>query len=143
MIYFSLICRDDDHEQLISNGERFKPAFAERYKKQPVIDLPGISTNRFNNQLCPPSRLSRLRAQSASSACNHYEASPNLFLILEGRGGCTAVPDQPSHIQADCPVLDSSLRRGLISGTTTRFADLDPNRSVKPNTEYEVYFNIF
>jgi hypothetical protein len=36
--------RDDCHEQLISNGGRFKPAFAERDKKQTMIDLRGIST---------------------------------------------------------------------------------------------------
>jgi hypothetical protein len=35
------------HEQLISNGERFKPAFAERDKKQAMIDLRGIPTNWF------------------------------------------------------------------------------------------------
>jgi hypothetical protein len=52
--------RDGGHEQLISNGERFKPAFAERNYKQTMIDLRGISTNRFNNQLCPSTRLSRL-----------------------------------------------------------------------------------
>ncbi len=111
---------DGGNEQLISNGERFKPAFAERDKKQsmidlrecgwdlaeylqrltankklatvlglipassdtveserrqmkqfwikywkksknpPVIDLRGISTNWFRNQLCPSTRLFRL-----------------------------------------------------------------------------------
>jgi hypothetical protein len=35
------------HEQLISKGERFKPAFAESDKKQTLIDLSGISTNWF------------------------------------------------------------------------------------------------
>ena len=54
--------RDDGHDQLISNGERFKPAFAERVKKQTMIDLQGISTNWFKNQLCSSIRLSRLRA---------------------------------------------------------------------------------
>jgi hypothetical protein len=49
-------------EQLISKGERFKPAFAERDKKQTMIDLRGISTNWFKNQLRPSIRLSRLRA---------------------------------------------------------------------------------
>ncbi len=33
--------RDGGLEQLISNGERFKPAFAERDKKQAMIDLRG------------------------------------------------------------------------------------------------------
>jgi hypothetical protein len=39
-----LVLRDGGHEhqQLISNGKRFKPAFAERDKKQTVIDLRGI-----------------------------------------------------------------------------------------------------
>jgi hypothetical protein len=45
------------HEQLISNGGR---AFAERDKKQTMIDLREISTNWFKNQLCPSIRLSRL-----------------------------------------------------------------------------------
>ncbi len=31
------------HEQLISNGERLKPAFGEGDKKQTMIDLRGIS----------------------------------------------------------------------------------------------------
>ncbi len=44
---------EDGHEQLISNGGRFKPAFAKRDKKQTMIDLRGISTNWFKNQLCP------------------------------------------------------------------------------------------
>jgi hypothetical protein len=49
---------DGGHEQLISNGGRFKPAFSERNKKQTIIDLRGISTNWFKNQLCPSIRLS-------------------------------------------------------------------------------------
>ena len=50
------------HEQLISHGGRFKRVFAERDKKQTMIDLRGISTNWFINQLCPSIRLSWLRA---------------------------------------------------------------------------------
>ncbi len=42
---------DGGHEQLISNGGRFKPAFAKRDKKQTMIDLKGISTNWFKIQL--------------------------------------------------------------------------------------------
>jgi hypothetical protein len=34
-----------------SNGERLKPALGERDKKQTMIDLRGISTNWFKNQL--------------------------------------------------------------------------------------------
>jgi hypothetical protein len=34
---------------LISNGGRFKPAFAERDKKQTMTDLRGISANWFKN----------------------------------------------------------------------------------------------
>jgi hypothetical protein len=45
------------HEQLISNGKRYKPAIAERDKKPTMIDLRGISTNWFKNQLCPSTRL--------------------------------------------------------------------------------------
>jgi hypothetical protein len=41
-------------EQLISNGARFKPAFAERGKKQTMIDIQRISTHGSI-------RLSRLR----------------------------------------------------------------------------------
>ncbi len=36
---------DGGHEQLISNSGRFKPTFAERDKKQAMIDLSRISTN--------------------------------------------------------------------------------------------------
>jgi hypothetical protein len=36
------LSRDGGYEQLISNGVRFKPAFAERDKKQTMIDLRGI-----------------------------------------------------------------------------------------------------
>jgi hypothetical protein len=39
--------RDGGHEQLISNSGRFKSAFVERYKKQTMIDIRGISTNWF------------------------------------------------------------------------------------------------
>jgi hypothetical protein len=40
---------DYGHEQLISNGGRFKAAFAERDKKQTRVDLRGISANWFKN----------------------------------------------------------------------------------------------
>jgi hypothetical protein len=50
------------YEQLISNGGRFKPAFAQRDKKQTMIDIRKISTNWFKNQLCPSTGLSRLWA---------------------------------------------------------------------------------
>ncbi len=43
---------------LIPNDERFKPAFAERDKKQTMIDLGEISTNWFKTS--PSTRLSRL-----------------------------------------------------------------------------------
>ncbi len=49
-------------EQLTSKGERFKPTFAERDKKQTWKDLRGISSNWFKNQLCPSIRLSKLWA---------------------------------------------------------------------------------
>jgi hypothetical protein len=42
---------------------RFEPAFAERDKKQAMIDLQGISSNWFKNQFCPTRRLSRLQVQ--------------------------------------------------------------------------------
>ncbi len=38
-----------------------EPTFAERDRKHTMIDLRGISTNWFKNQLCPFIRLSRLR----------------------------------------------------------------------------------
>jgi hypothetical protein len=41
---------DGGHEQVTSNGERFNPAFAERDKKQTMVDLRGRSTNWFKNQ---------------------------------------------------------------------------------------------
>jgi hypothetical protein len=45
------VYRDGGHEQLISNGGRFKPAFAERDRKQTMKNLRGISTNWFKNRL--------------------------------------------------------------------------------------------
>jgi hypothetical protein len=36
---------DGGHKQLISNGGRYKPSFAERDRKQIMIDLRGISSN--------------------------------------------------------------------------------------------------
>jgi hypothetical protein len=51
---------------LISNGGRFKPAFAEKDQKQTMIDLRGISTNWLKNQLCPSIRLSRLNCKKVS-----------------------------------------------------------------------------
>ncbi len=62
----SLRFRDGGHEQLISNGGRFKPVFSERDQKQTMIDLRGISTNWFKNQLCHSIRISRLRAQNGN-----------------------------------------------------------------------------
>ncbi len=41
---FGRLNRDGGHEQLISNGGKFKPAFAERDKCKPV--LPGLSLAR-------------------------------------------------------------------------------------------------
>jgi hypothetical protein len=49
---------DGGHEQLISNGGRFKSAFAKRDKKQRMIGLQEISTNWCKNRLCPSTRLS-------------------------------------------------------------------------------------
>jgi hypothetical protein len=45
--------RDRGHDQLISNGGRLKPAFANRDKKQPIIYFQGILKNWFKNHLCP------------------------------------------------------------------------------------------
>jgi hypothetical protein len=39
--------RDGGHEQLISNGGRIKPVFAQRDQKQTMNDLQGISANWF------------------------------------------------------------------------------------------------
>jgi hypothetical protein len=44
---FSLLSRDGGHEQLIINCGRLKPDFVGRVKKQIMIDLREISTNRF------------------------------------------------------------------------------------------------
>jgi hypothetical protein len=41
-------------EQLISKGEGFKLAFAERDKKQSRIDLRGISTTGLKTSYVPP-----------------------------------------------------------------------------------------
>jgi hypothetical protein len=59
--------RDGGHKQLISNGGRFKSAFAERDKKQTMIGLRRISSKWFKNQFCPSIRLSRPRAQRGDS----------------------------------------------------------------------------
>jgi hypothetical protein len=48
-------------ETIVMNSDSFKLGFAERDKKQTMIDLRGISTNWLKNQLCPSTRLSRLR----------------------------------------------------------------------------------
>jgi hypothetical protein len=48
----TLDLRASGHKLLISNSERFKPAFAERDRKQTMINLRGISPNWFKNQLC-------------------------------------------------------------------------------------------
>ncbi len=61
------------HEQLISNGGRIKPAFAKREKKQTMIDLRGILTNWFKNQLWPTIRLFRLRAPAYLLLNTHNE----------------------------------------------------------------------
>ncbi len=53
--------RDGGHEQMISNGARFKSAFAIRDKKQTTVDLRWIPTNWFKNQLCPSIRFQGLR----------------------------------------------------------------------------------
>jgi hypothetical protein len=42
VLYKGLFAGDGGHEQLISNGAAFKPAFAERDNKQEMIDLRGI-----------------------------------------------------------------------------------------------------
>jgi len=73
--------RDGGHEQLISNGGRVKPAFAERDKKQTMIDLRGISTNLLKNQLRPSIRLSKLRALDINLVRGNVAlSSPKLFL---------------------------------------------------------------
>ncbi len=53
--------RDCGHDQLISSGGRFEPAFAERDKKQTMIDLRWILTNLIWNQLCPSVRWREAR----------------------------------------------------------------------------------
>jgi hypothetical protein len=44
---WELANRNGGHEKLISNGGRFKPALAERDKKQTMIDLREISANWY------------------------------------------------------------------------------------------------
>ncbi len=43
------LARDYGHEQLFSNGRRFKLAFVKRDRKQTMIDLRGIPTDLFKN----------------------------------------------------------------------------------------------
>jgi hypothetical protein len=45
---------DGGHEQLISNGEKFKSAFAKRVKQQTRIDHREISTNWLKTSYFPP-----------------------------------------------------------------------------------------
>jgi hypothetical protein len=47
---------------IFSSQNLFKPALAERDKKQTMIGLRGVSTNWLKNLFCPAIRLSRLRA---------------------------------------------------------------------------------
>jgi hypothetical protein len=63
-----ILTREGAHQQLISNGGRFKLAFFKKDKKQTMIDLREISTNCIKNQLCPSVRLSRLWAQNKISS---------------------------------------------------------------------------
>jgi hypothetical protein len=54
----TLIGRDGGYEQQISNGGRFKPAFAERDKKQTMIDSSEETRQTgLKNQLYPSTRL--------------------------------------------------------------------------------------
>jgi hypothetical protein len=91
--------RDSGHEQLTSNGERFKPAFAERVKKQTMIDLGGISTNWFKNQLCSSIRLSVLRA------LRWVETGLNRSIVTNCLVGFEANLDRKSHFDLNVPVL--------------------------------------
>ncbi len=50
-----LLIRDGGHEQLISNCERFKPAFAERDIKQTMIHK--VRTYKEYHSVCPSSEL--------------------------------------------------------------------------------------
>jgi hypothetical protein len=62
---------------LIYYSEVFiKPAFAEREKKQTLMDLCGISKNWFKNQFCPYTRLSRLWAREYQQHLRIIPAQP-------------------------------------------------------------------
>jgi hypothetical protein len=61
-----ILTREGAHQQLISNGGRFKLAFFKKDKKQTMKDLREISTNCLTNQLCPSIRLSRLCNQAGA-----------------------------------------------------------------------------
>jgi hypothetical protein len=63
VVRWLVLALDGDREQVISNGGRFKPAFAERDKKTMIhVDLRGISTNWFKTQLRPSEGFKRLQA---------------------------------------------------------------------------------
>ncbi len=51
-------------EMVVMKSRSLESAFAERNKKQIMIDLRGISSNWFKNQLCPSIRFSWLGALS-------------------------------------------------------------------------------
>jgi hypothetical protein len=96
------------HEQLISNGGRFKPAFARRDKKQAMLDLRGISTNWFKNQLIRSTRLSRLRAWVKNSG-SHETPYPRISLasnVLPKKFPLLLVPHLTSYsMKISIPVL--------------------------------------
>ncbi len=63
-----VVCRDGGHEQMISNGRKFKPDLLKRDKKQTMIDRRGIPTDWFQNKLCPSMKVSRLWALESNAA---------------------------------------------------------------------------
>ncbi len=69
---------DGRHEQLISNGERFKPAFSERDKNQILTDLRGISTNGLKTSYVPPQGSQATGTEDLLSAPERSNRSEDL-----------------------------------------------------------------
>jgi hypothetical protein len=66
----------------VSNGGRFKPAFAEGYRKQTMIDLREISTSLFENHFLvhPSIRLSRQKRPNPKKNIVYGTPMPELTI---------------------------------------------------------------
>ncbi len=102
---------------LISNGGRFKLAFAEIDKKQTMIDLRGISTNWIKNQLGSSIRLSRLYG-----FCLLREHSATQNIIFLPFGGYLGFPNPNPIFQLNLdPNWGIQIRSQIHEHTISQF----------------------